>query len=63
MEAKTLQAREAELRLLMSTPEGRREIRGLADRYRAAGGSMRPEKTSVITYIIVHERGQGLIVG
>ena len=62
-EPKTLSAREAELRDLMATPEGRRALEELADRYRAAGGSVRPGRTSVITYILVHERKQGLIAG
>jgi hypothetical protein len=62
-EAKTLSAREAELRQLMATPEGRRALEGLAAGYQAAGGSVRPERTSVITYILVHERKLGLIVG
>jgi hypothetical protein len=62
-QAKTLRAREAELQHLMATPEGRRVLEELAARYHAAGGSMRPERTSVITYILVHERKLGLIVG
>jgi len=60
---KTLQDREKELRLLLATPEGRAELQDLALQYEAAGGSVRPEKTSVVTYILVHERGLGLIVG
>jgi hypothetical protein len=62
-EAKTLRAREMELQRLMATPEGRRELEELANRYQDAGGKMRPEKTSVITYILVHERQKGLIIG
>jgi hypothetical protein len=61
--AKTLRTREAELQLLMATPEGRHALEELAAGYQAAGGSMRPEKASVITYILVHERKLGLIVG
>ena len=60
--AKTMREREQELRALLTTPEGRAELDGLAGRYRAEGGRMRPAKTSVITYIIVHERQRGLIV-
>jgi hypothetical protein len=60
---KTLQDREKELRLLLATPEGRAELQDLASRYEAVRGSVRPEKTSVVTYILVHERGLGLIVG
>jgi len=58
---KTLHERENELRLLMATPAGQEELRHLAERYREAGGSLRPPRTSLITYILVHERGQGLI--
>jgi hypothetical protein len=32
-------------------------------RYEATGGRSRPEKSSIITYLLVHERGIGLIVG
>jgi len=60
---KTLQDREKELRLLLATPEGRAELQDLASRYEDAGGSVRQEKKSVVTYILVHERGLGLIVG
>jgi hypothetical protein len=60
-EAKTMRDREKELQRLMATAEGRDELEALAARYRAAGGRMRPARTSVITYILVHERGRGLI--
>jgi hypothetical protein len=60
---KTLQQREKELQSLLSTPAGRKELQGLDRRYQAAGGRMRPANTSVITYILVHEREHGLIVG
>jgi hypothetical protein len=59
---KTLQQREKELQSLLSTPEGRTQLETLASRY-SAGGRVRPAKTSVVTYILVHERQQGLIVG
>lgn len=62
-EKKTLQVREKELQLLMGTAAGRLELQALADGYTAAGGRARPPKTSVITYILVHERDRGLIVG
>src|SRR5262245_24891494 len=62
-EPKTLHERERELQALMATPDGRDALEELAGRYRAAGGRMRPENTSVITYIIVHERSVGLIAG
>jgi hypothetical protein len=63
MDAKTLHARERELQQLMASPAGRVELEALANRYEQEGGSRRQHKTSVITYIIVHERQQGLIVG
>ena len=58
---KTLSEREKELQALLATPAGREELQELASRYSAAGGKLRPAGTSVVTYILVHERGQGLI--
>jgi len=58
---KTLPKREKELQALLATPAGRAELQGLASRYGAASGKLRPAHRSVITYIIVHERAQGLI--
>jgi hypothetical protein len=58
---KTLQKREQELQTLLATPAGRQELQKLASQYAAAGGKLRPAGTSVVTYILVHERGQGLI--
>jgi hypothetical protein len=60
---KTLQEREKELQALLATPEGRAELRSLEARYQEAGGRTRPGKSSVITYILVHERQCGLIAG
>ena len=59
----SLQEREKELRSLLATSEGREELQKLASRYHAASGKLRPAGTSVITYILVHERQQGLISG
>jgi len=56
-----LQERAKELRSLLATAAGREEIQELASRYHAASGKLRPAGTSVITYILVHERQQGLI--
>jgi hypothetical protein len=61
--SKTLRERERELQALLATPAGRAELEALANRYREAGGGMRPDRTSVVTYIIVHERAKGLIEG
>jgi hypothetical protein len=60
---KTLQERQTELQALLATPEGRAQLEELASSYAAAGGRMRPWGTSVVTYILVHERQQGLVVG
>jgi hypothetical protein len=60
---KTLQEREKELRSLLATEAGRKELQELAARYSAASGKLRPVGTSAVTYILVHERGQGLISG
>jgi hypothetical protein len=58
---KTLQERESELRILLATPGGQKELSDLEARYQAASDKVKPEKTSVITYILVHERSQGMI--
>src|SRR5262245_24539230 len=59
---KTLRQREAELQALLATPRGRVELDELVSRYAAASGRVRPEGTSVLTYLLVHERERGLIV-
>ena len=58
--ARTLRERELELRALMRTAEGEAELERLADRYALAGGGVRG-RTSLITYILVHERVRGVI--
>lgn len=60
---KSLEQRERELQSLLATPAGRGELQKLESRYSAAGGRVRPESASVITYILVHERERGLIGG
>ncbi len=62
-ETKTLQQREKELTLLMASLAGRAELAELAARYHATSGRPRPARTSVITYILIHEREHSLIVG
>ena len=62
-QTKTLQQRQAELQALLATPAGREELQRLESRYRETGGRLRPAGTSVITYILVHERERGLIAG
>jgi hypothetical protein len=59
----TLQQRQAELQALLATPLGREELRQLQARYQASGGRLKPPGTSLITYLLVHERERGLIVG
>ena len=60
---KTLRQREKELQALLATPEGRAHLEALAGRYGAATGRHRLPKTSLVTYLLVHERERGLIVG
>jgi hypothetical protein len=60
---KTLRQREQELRALLATPAGRKELQHLESRYQAGSGRPRAGKASVITYILVHEREAGLIGG
>lgn len=58
---KTLVQRERELQALLATAEGRKVLQDLEERYSAVTGRRRTAKASVITYIIVCEREQGLI--
>jgi hypothetical protein len=58
---KTLEVRTKELQLLLANPAGRKELQELAARYDAASNKLKPLRTSVITYILVHERERGLI--
>jgi hypothetical protein len=60
---KTLQQREKELQALLASPAGREELQKLESRYRSAGHRTRAARSSVITYILVHEREAGLISG
>ena len=58
---KTLQQRQTELQALLTTPLGQKELEQLESQYHAASGRWRAENTSVITYILVHERARGLL--
>jgi hypothetical protein len=58
---KTLREREKELQSLLATPAGRAELQELECRYSAAAGRLRPGRASLITYLLVYERGRGLI--
>jgi len=59
---KTLREREKELQALLAHPAGREILSALETRYQARGGRVRPPGSSVVTYILVYERQQGLIV-
>jgi hypothetical protein len=61
LDKKTLPQREKELQSLLATAAGREELQQLESRYHEAGGRHRPVRTSIITYILVHEREQGLL--
>jgi len=58
---KTLPQREKELQVLLATPAGRKQLESLENRYLDSTGRPRAANTSVITYILVHEREKGLI--
>ncbi len=58
---KTLRTRENELRVLLASPAGQQELRHLTSRYHEVSGKPKPPRASAITYILVHEREQGLI--
>ena len=60
---KTLEQRQKELQALLKTAAGKNALRELAARYSAASDRVRPERTSVVTYILVYEREHGLIDG
>ncbi len=60
---KTLEQRQKELQALLTNSAGKDTLRDLAARYSAASDRMKPERTSVVTYILVYEREHGLIDG
>ena len=60
---KTLQQRQQELQSMLANPASRKELQDLVSKYHEAGGKSKPPKSSAITYILVHEREQGLISG
>jgi hypothetical protein len=61
VQKKTIDERQKELRSLLATAAGLEKLEALASRYHAAGDRPRPLAGSVITYILVHERQEGLI--
>lgn len=60
---KTLAQRQKELQSLLATPAGRQELQELESHYQLEGGRLRPANTSLITYLLVHEREKGYVVG
>lgn len=58
---RTRHEREREFQALLGTTEGRRELETLAERYAADSGKPMPHGTSIITYLLIHERTQGLL--
>lgn len=59
---KTLRQREKELQSLLTNAAGKLQLQELASQYYAVSGNPHPARTSVITYILVHERERGFIV-
>jgi hypothetical protein len=57
----TLEQREKELQALLTSSAGQKELHELESRYATASGRYRAKRTSIITYILVYEREQGLI--
>jgi nickel-dependent lactate racemase len=60
---KSLLQRQKELQALLTSPTGKKELQELASRYAASSDRTRPDRTSIITYILVYEREHGLIDG
>ena len=58
---KALHEREKELQALLATPAGRQELQALVSRCHTVSGRLKPPNTSIITYILVHEREHGLV--
>ena len=49
------------MQALLLAPAGQAQLRELESRYAAASGRRRPGRTSLITYLLVCEREQGLL--
>jgi hypothetical protein len=61
--SRSLHEREKELRALLATPAGREELEATVDRYTKENGKGLSPRASPITFILVHERVKGLIIG
>jgi len=59
---KTLQEREKELQALLADAAGKQQLQDLACQYLVRSGNPHPARSSIITYILVHERERGWIV-
>ena len=57
----TLEERQRELQTLLASSEGREKLQELAQKYESDSGKPMPHGTSIITYLLVHERGQGML--
>jgi hypothetical protein len=57
----TVHEGEKALQSMLATPEGREKLLRLASRTFAASGKLIPPLGSLVPYILVHEREQGLI--
>ena len=58
---KTLRTRENELRVLLASPAGQQELQQLDVSLSRSEWQAQTATASAITYILVHEREQGLI--
>jgi len=58
---KTLPERQKELQGLLATAEGKAQLQSLADRYAHDTGRVKTFGSSIITFILIHEREKGLI--
>ena len=58
---KTRLEREKELQTLLGSLAGKAELEALADRYAASSQTIRPGRTSLVTYILVCERERDII--
>lgn len=61
IQSKPLREREKELQEMLASKEGRAELKTLERKCTLFSGRSKPRKKSVITFILVHERAQGLI--
>lgn len=58
---KTVLERQKELQAMLASPSGKKQLQELEAKCYAVSGKPKATKTSIITYILVSERAQGLI--